>query len=170
MRGAIPPLPNRPSRRGAHLKHRNNFTFTWDPPTTYNICVSIRLLPEIHQLLIISMLAPGYFLRSANYPTNYNIYVCTRLLSEIHQLLTISMLVPGYYLRSASYLTISTLVSGYWDPPTTYNFSASAWLQLDSRILSWDQVFTLIFRAIKTTHRQCYTLIRTEISLTAARV
>jgi hypothetical protein len=27
-RGAIPPLPNTPSWRGAQLKHRDNFTFT----------------------------------------------------------------------------------------------------------------------------------------------
>jgi hypothetical protein len=29
MRGAIPPLPNTPSCRGAQLKHRDNFTFTF---------------------------------------------------------------------------------------------------------------------------------------------
>jgi hypothetical protein len=29
MGGAIPPLPNTPSWRGAHLKHRENFTFTF---------------------------------------------------------------------------------------------------------------------------------------------
>jgi hypothetical protein len=151
MRGAILPLPNRPSCRGVHLKHRDNFTFTWDPPTTYNICVSTRLwdLP-----ITVSVLVPGYCLRSANYlqylnlysatiwdsPTTYNTYVSTRLLSEIRPILTIFMFVPGYYLRSTIYLTISMLVSGYWDSPTTYNFSASAWLQLDSGILSWDQV------------------------------
>jgi hypothetical protein len=28
MHGAIPPLPNTPLWRGAHLKHRDNFTFT----------------------------------------------------------------------------------------------------------------------------------------------
>jgi hypothetical protein len=28
MSGAIPPLPNTPSWRGARLKHRDNFTFT----------------------------------------------------------------------------------------------------------------------------------------------
>jgi hypothetical protein len=28
MRGAVPPLPNTPSWHGAHLKHRDNFTFT----------------------------------------------------------------------------------------------------------------------------------------------
>jgi hypothetical protein len=28
IRGAIPPLPNTPSWRGAYLKHRDNFTFT----------------------------------------------------------------------------------------------------------------------------------------------
>jgi hypothetical protein len=28
MRGAIPPLPNTPSLRGAQLKHRDTFTFT----------------------------------------------------------------------------------------------------------------------------------------------
>jgi hypothetical protein len=28
MRGAVPPLTNTPSRRGAKLKHRNNFIFT----------------------------------------------------------------------------------------------------------------------------------------------
>jgi hypothetical protein len=28
MSGAIPPLPNTPSCRGAQLKHRDNFTFT----------------------------------------------------------------------------------------------------------------------------------------------
>jgi hypothetical protein len=27
MSGAIPPLPNTPPWRGAHLKHRDNFTF-----------------------------------------------------------------------------------------------------------------------------------------------
>jgi hypothetical protein len=27
MRGAIPPIPNTPSWRGAQVKHRNNFTF-----------------------------------------------------------------------------------------------------------------------------------------------
>jgi len=27
MSGAIPPLPNTPSWRGAQLKHRDNFTF-----------------------------------------------------------------------------------------------------------------------------------------------
>jgi hypothetical protein len=27
MSGAIPPLPNMPSWRGAQLKHRDNFTF-----------------------------------------------------------------------------------------------------------------------------------------------
>jgi hypothetical protein len=29
MSGAIPPLPNKPSWRGAQLKHRDNFTFTF---------------------------------------------------------------------------------------------------------------------------------------------
>jgi hypothetical protein len=29
MRGAIPPLPNTPSWRGALLKHRDKFTFTF---------------------------------------------------------------------------------------------------------------------------------------------
>jgi hypothetical protein len=29
MSGAIPPLPNTPSRRGAQLKHRDKFTFTF---------------------------------------------------------------------------------------------------------------------------------------------
>jgi len=29
MRGAIPPLPSMPSWRGAQLKHRDNFTFTF---------------------------------------------------------------------------------------------------------------------------------------------
>jgi len=29
MRGAIPPLPNRPSYRGAQLKHMDKFTFTF---------------------------------------------------------------------------------------------------------------------------------------------
>jgi hypothetical protein len=29
MSGAIPPLPNTPSWRGAQLKHRDNFTFTF---------------------------------------------------------------------------------------------------------------------------------------------
>jgi hypothetical protein len=29
MSGAIPPLPNTPSWRGAYLKHRDNFTFTF---------------------------------------------------------------------------------------------------------------------------------------------
>jgi hypothetical protein len=29
MRGAIAPLPNTPSWRGAQLKHRDNFTFTF---------------------------------------------------------------------------------------------------------------------------------------------
>jgi hypothetical protein len=29
MIGAIPPLPNMPSWRGAQLKHRDNFTFTF---------------------------------------------------------------------------------------------------------------------------------------------
>jgi hypothetical protein len=28
MSGAIPPLPNTPSWRGAQLKHRDSFTFT----------------------------------------------------------------------------------------------------------------------------------------------
>jgi len=28
MSGAIPPSPNTPSRRGAQLRHRDNFTFT----------------------------------------------------------------------------------------------------------------------------------------------
>jgi hypothetical protein len=30
MRGAIPPLPNTPSWRGAHLKHKDNYTFTFN--------------------------------------------------------------------------------------------------------------------------------------------
>jgi hypothetical protein len=29
MRGAIPPLPNTPSWRGAQLKHRDKLTFTF---------------------------------------------------------------------------------------------------------------------------------------------
>jgi hypothetical protein len=29
MRGAVPPLPNMPLSRGAQLKHRGNFTFTF---------------------------------------------------------------------------------------------------------------------------------------------
>jgi hypothetical protein len=29
MRGGIPTLPNTPSLRGAQLKHRKNFTFTF---------------------------------------------------------------------------------------------------------------------------------------------
>jgi hypothetical protein len=29
MNGAIPQLPNSPSWRGAQLKHRDNFTFTF---------------------------------------------------------------------------------------------------------------------------------------------
>jgi hypothetical protein len=34
MRGAIPPLPNTPSWRGAQLKHRDNFTFIINTTTT----------------------------------------------------------------------------------------------------------------------------------------
>jgi len=29
MSGTIPPVPNTPSWRGAQLKHRDNFTFTY---------------------------------------------------------------------------------------------------------------------------------------------
>jgi hypothetical protein len=29
MSGSIPPIPNTPSWRGAQLKHRDNFTFTY---------------------------------------------------------------------------------------------------------------------------------------------
>jgi hypothetical protein len=36
MNGAIPPLPNTPSWRGAQLKHRDNFTFI--------ICCSVGTL------------------------------------------------------------------------------------------------------------------------------
>jgi hypothetical protein len=37
MRGAIPPLPTTPSWRGAQLKHRDNFTFTF---VSCNLCRS----------------------------------------------------------------------------------------------------------------------------------
>jgi hypothetical protein len=33
MSGAIPPLPNTPSLRGAQLKHSDNFTLTFYPNT-----------------------------------------------------------------------------------------------------------------------------------------
>jgi hypothetical protein len=33
MRGAIPPLPNTPSWRGAQFRYRDNFTFTFRSPT-----------------------------------------------------------------------------------------------------------------------------------------
>jgi hypothetical protein len=32
MSGAVPPLPITPPRRGAHLKHRDNFAFSFLPP------------------------------------------------------------------------------------------------------------------------------------------
>jgi hypothetical protein len=41
MYGAIPPLPNKPSCRGAQLKHRDNFTFT------YNFSPKINEFQEI---------------------------------------------------------------------------------------------------------------------------
>jgi hypothetical protein len=37
MRGAIPPLPNTPSPRGARLTHRENFTFLFFSHTNRTI-------------------------------------------------------------------------------------------------------------------------------------
>jgi hypothetical protein len=39
MSGAIPPLPNTPSWRGAQLKHRDNFTFTFAGPNGRTYCL-----------------------------------------------------------------------------------------------------------------------------------
>jgi len=39
MSGAIPPLPSMPPWRGAQLKHRDNFTFTFYTPVVIIICV-----------------------------------------------------------------------------------------------------------------------------------
>jgi hypothetical protein len=49
MSGAIPPLPNTPSLRGAQLKHRDNFTFTFNveagSATEMKVSSSILYLP-----------------------------------------------------------------------------------------------------------------------------
>jgi hypothetical protein len=66
MIGAIPPLPNTSSWRGAQLKHRDNFTFTlhliyegrlkssWIGGSAPLLCLSLHnsgLLPPVHELL-----------------------------------------------------------------------------------------------------------------------
>jgi hypothetical protein len=46
MSGAIPPLPNTPSWRGAQLKHRENFTFC-----LFNKCCLINRVKRLKQTL-----------------------------------------------------------------------------------------------------------------------
>jgi hypothetical protein len=41
MRGAIPPLPNTPSWRGAELSHRD-FTFTFTAPPTLSVITFLK--------------------------------------------------------------------------------------------------------------------------------
>jgi hypothetical protein len=47
MRGAIPPVPNMISWRGAQLKHRDNFTFTFNNDIKNNGCDFSELLKAI---------------------------------------------------------------------------------------------------------------------------
>jgi hypothetical protein len=47
MSGAIPPLPNMPSWRGAQLKHRDNFTFYLYYHRYYLVIVLGIVLSEI---------------------------------------------------------------------------------------------------------------------------
>jgi len=50
MSGAIPPLPNEPSWRGAQLKRRDNFTFNFTTVNAYNLLDLGYTLP-VHLLL-----------------------------------------------------------------------------------------------------------------------
>jgi hypothetical protein len=42
MCGAIPPLPNTPSWRGAELEHRDNFTFTFTD-TGFEVFTAVKV-------------------------------------------------------------------------------------------------------------------------------
>jgi hypothetical protein len=53
MSGAITPLPNTPSWRGAQLKHRDNFTFTPNPKELTVLICSVILLSKNVLLIII---------------------------------------------------------------------------------------------------------------------
>jgi hypothetical protein len=44
MNGAIPPLPSTPSWRGAQLKHRDNFTFTFTLLAVFIIMILFCIL------------------------------------------------------------------------------------------------------------------------------
>jgi len=51
MRGAIPPLPNMLSWRGAQLKHRDSFTFTLDGIIIGTFLVFFCNIPKIIDLI-----------------------------------------------------------------------------------------------------------------------
>jgi hypothetical protein len=46
MSGAIPPLPNTSSWRGAQPKHRDNCTFTWTPSYITALIMGTETVPE----------------------------------------------------------------------------------------------------------------------------
>jgi hypothetical protein len=53
MRESIPPLSNTPSRHGAQLNHKDNFTFTFNRALCINIKVKLSLcffLTELHAM------------------------------------------------------------------------------------------------------------------------
>jgi hypothetical protein len=56
MSGAIPPLPNTPSRCGGQLKHRDNFTFT------FYLTISLKeTIPYNHINQMIKIIVPIIF-------------------------------------------------------------------------------------------------------------
>jgi hypothetical protein len=57
MSGAIPPLPNTPSWRGAQLKHRDNFTFTFTLSLVQDKLSNYGIV-KCEQLVTSEMVAP----------------------------------------------------------------------------------------------------------------
>jgi hypothetical protein len=79
MGGAIPPLSNTPSWRGAQLKHRDNFTFTFTLTTTTIIIIIIKnnhdcLSTRSKILLMLNKLWPFSMTRCNNNNDNNYIY------------------------------------------------------------------------------------------------
>jgi hypothetical protein len=55
MRGAIPPLPNTPSRRGAQLKHRDNFIFTLRSESALRPILGIHIADTLCQIFDVTV-------------------------------------------------------------------------------------------------------------------
>jgi hypothetical protein len=68
MRGTIPPLPNNmPSWRGAQLKHRSNFTFTFTKTAqNYKLCNFMKR-PQVQPVAVTDLILQNARMRKLQY-------------------------------------------------------------------------------------------------------